>query len=347
MKVTCERTTEFLKNLPYAKVSSDGQQLMCRCPFCGDSRKDPTHTNFSIKLAKEPGDAFLYKCFRAECEKAGLLTTDTLQLLGCTDMDVLNDLAEWNKKISKKFDKNFKARKSRHYEIVNVKNNLALDKLNYVNARLGMNWDFKDLANYRIQLSLYDFLRGNRIRKLAYKPEYCDMLDKYCIGFISIYQDYAILRDCSKQLITKRRYHMYRTSGVVDPNDTKVYAIPTEIDMLDPSPADINVAEGAFSILGAYLHTDYGRDNKNAIFLANCGSEYRNTILNICAQYGLVRVNLHLWADSEIGLKKFQILLKSLQKNLLIEHAYVYYNDAAEDFGQPGNKINPRVVQLK
>lgn len=347
MKLTCERITEFLKDLPYAKISSDGRQLMCRCPFCGDSRKDPTHTNFSIKLAREVGEAFLYKCFRAECGRSGLLTTDTLQLFGCRDMDTLSELATWNQAISKKFDKQFHVKKSRQYQVVNVKSDYSKGKLAYINQRLGTNWDFKDLKDYRIQLNLYDFIRGNRIRKLAYSKTTCDNLDAYCIGFISMYQDYAIFRDCTKNMITGKRYYNYRTSGEIDPNDTKVYCIPTELDLLDPNPADINIAEGAFSILGAYLHTDYGRDNPNSLFLANCGSEYRNTILSVCAQYGLVKINLHLWADSEIPIGKFQKLYKSIKDRLLIEHCYVYYNTKAEDFGQRAKNISVKRVILK
>ena len=342
-----DRIIDFLKSLPYAKISSDGQQLSCRCPYCGDSRKDPTHTNFSIRIGVKDKEPFLYCCFRADCGKSGILTTDTMQLLGCNDMETLSELANWNKTISKKFEKGFTARKKRNYEIVNVKSNRSKNKLAYINRRLGMAWSYKDLADYRIQLSLIDFLRGNNIKKLAYGPSYVDMLDRYCVGFISMYKDYAILRDCTPNLVTKRRYHMYRTSGVVGENDTKIYAIPTEIDILDPSAADINVAEGAFSILGAYLHTEHGRTQRNTLFMANCGSEYFNTIMSACAQYALIRVKLHLWADSEVPIKKFQALYKRLKDRLIIESATVYYNDAAEDFGQPAEKIKVRQVLLK
>lgn len=345
--MTSDKIIEFLKSLPYASVSGDGKQIMVRCPYCGDSRKDKTHTNFSIKLAREEGEPFLYKCFRAECEKSGLLTPDTLQLFGCYDSQILSDLATWNQKITKKFDKRFKVKKKREYEVVNVKSETSKRKLDYINYRLGTNWSFKELKDYRIQLSLYDFIRGNGIKKLAYKKEYVDTLDSTCIGFISMYRDYAILRDCTKSLVTGRRYHMYRTSGEIDPNDTKVYAIPTELDLLDPDPADINVAEGVFSLLGAYLHTSYGRDMRNSIFLANCGSEYKNTILGVCAQYGLVKINLHLWADSEVSLKKFKAIYSQIASMVKVEHATVYYNDASDDFGHSVDEIKVRKIILK
>lgn len=336
----------FLRSLPYAKLSSDRHQLMCRCPFCGDSRKDKTHTNFSIKLAEVSGDAFLYKCFRSECDKSGLLTTDTLQLFGCNDPQILNALATWNSKISKKYDSKFKSRKAREFQIVNVRNDYSRGKLAYVNKRLGMNWDFGDLAQFRIQLSIYDFIRGNRIKKLAYSKQYVDVLDTNCIGFISMYQDYAILRDCTRNITTGRRYHMYRTSGDINKNDTKVYAIPTEISLLEPSAADINVAEGVFSLLGAYLHTPYGRDARNVLFLANCGSEYRNTILSVCAQYGLVKINLHLWADSEVPVKKFVRIYKQISSAIKVEHCVVYYNRAADDFGHPAHEIKTEKIVI-
>lgn len=101
----------------------------------------------------------------------------------------------------------------------------------------------------------------------------------------------------------------------------------------------INVAEGPFSIIGPYLHTDLGRERENSIWLANCGSEYLNTILHVCKQYGFLKVRINIWSDSEIKLKKYEKLYHDLTNRLRITKFTVFYNSAAEDFGQPKNKI--------
>ena len=133
---------------------------------------------------------------------------------------------------------------------------------------------------------------------------------------------------------------MYRSSGIPDPSDTKVYCIPTEIDLIDPEPAIINVAEGTFSILGAYLHTEIGRDRRNCLFLANCGGGYQSTIKHICKQYGFLSVEINIFSDSEVGLKTYEKLYRTLKNDIDIHHLHVYYNDKAEDFGVPIDQIH-------
>ena len=125
--------------------------------------------------------------------------------------------------------------------------------------------------------------------------EYCDKLDYYCIGFMSMYNDYIICRDISRELKSGNRYTMYRTSGVSNKDDMKLYCIPADIDLLDPRPACINIAEGPFSILGAYLHcNDIGNTEKNSLWLANCGAKYKNTLLHVTKQFGLLRVKIFI-----------------------------------------------------
>ena len=126
----------------------------------------------------------------------------------------------------------------------------------------------------------------------------------------------------------------------------KLYCIPGEIDILDPEPADINIAEGAFSILGAYLHTNLGRDHRNNLWLANCGSEYNNTLTHIVKQFGLLDVCLHIWSDSEIKVSKYERLVKDLRGHMNFVSVQVHYNTKAEDFGHPAKMIEIETVEL-
>ena len=339
------QVVQFLKSCPRAMMNGDETNITVQCPFCGDSQKSD-HGHFSIKLEIDPGEGMPYQCFRADCGETGILTTETLQLLGCSDPGTLLELASHNRTISGKLEKGFSEKYNHNYQVVNLSLSDNEAKLDYINHRLGVNFRFEDLQDFKIQLGLYDFLRGNYINTLAFKKEKCDLLDQYSIGFLSMYSDYLICRDITQEQLTGLRYTMYRIRGKSTENDKKLYCIPTKVDLLDPHPADINIAEGTFSILGAYLHTKKGRDHPNNLWLANCGSGYKNTLLHVVKQFGLYDVNLHIWSDSEIGIRKYEKLVQDVQDRMNLRSCHVYYNSKAEDFGVPGNQIKVEHTEL-
>lgn len=336
----------FLKSIPHQE-SGDRKQIMIRCPFCGDSVKHADSKHFSIKVDVEPGEPMLYKCFRADylCGAKGILDTKTLQLLGCMDMHTLLDLAEHNARISKTIDR-FHPKRMRSYVISNVNTEQNREKAEYINRRLGVEFTPADLKAFKIQLSLWDFLRINGIQKLAFSENKCDKIDACTVGFISAYSDYIIFRDITGGEM-KTRYTMYRTSGKADENDRKLYVIPTEIDLMDSRSANLNLAEGPFSILGAYLHSDIGKDRRNNIFAANCGTGYRNTIEHLTKQYGFLKVRIHIWSDSEVPLKTYHKLYQILKDRLDIRTFQVHYNKLAEDFGHAARDIKVETSTIK
>lgn len=342
-----ERVCRFLETVDRYRESTDGTQATLRCPYCGDSDKSG-HGHFSIKLDIKSSEAMPYQCFRAICGRAGILTTETLQSLGCTDMETLMELAVHNSKISRNIEKGFITKESKGYEMVNLPISDNIAKLEYLNRRLGIHLEPKDLRQYKIQLSLYDFLNLNNIQRLAYSKPTCDNLDAYTIGFLSMYNDYMICRDITPEIRTGLRYTIYRTSGKPSPDDMKLYSIPTELDLLDPNPAEINIAEGTFSILGAYLHgDDIGKQARNNIWLANCGTGYHNTIMHVVKQYGLLDGIIHIWSDSEIKLAKYESVLEKIRNRMNVIGMYVHYNTKAEDFGHPANKIEVNTIRLE
>lgn len=337
----------FLKSLPVRTESGDGGNITVRCPYCGDSVKSHDHANFSIKIDVNPGEPMLFRCFRANCGITGILRSDTLQKLGCNDMNTLLELSKYNHSINQNLDKAFISRKTKSYQLANLTTRLNDNKLQYINNRLGTNLDISKLKDIKVQLSLYDFLKLNNIHRLSYKQSYCDLLNIYSVSFVSIYSDYLICRDITNTLETGRRYTMYRTSGIPNVEDMKLYSIPQTINLLSPEPATINIAEGPFSILGAYMNTNLKDTAENKLWLANCGSEYLNTIIHVCKQYGLLDVNINIWSDSEIKLKKYEALLNSMENRININRFSVLYNNAADDFGHPKNLISPSIITLK
>lgn len=332
------RVVDFLKTLPNFSMSADGKEISCACPWCDFDLSNPHSHHMSVKIDVEPGEVMVYHCFRSSCQESGILKTSTLQRFGCTDMETILELAKHNAAISKHIDR-FTPKKKRELLVLNINNSANKKKLSYINTRLGVKLKVPDLKKLKIQLSLYDYLNINHIKKLAYPRRVCDMLDDYAIGFVSMYEDYVIYRDITKDMITGRRYTIYRSTGVPDPEDTKVYCIPTEIDLIDPEPAVLNIAEGPFSILGAYLHTEIGRDRRNCIFLANCGAGYLRTIKDVCRQFGFLDIIINIFSDSEIKISHYQKLYKQLKHEVSIHAMTVYYNTRAEDFGVSADNI--------
>ena len=343
-----ERTKDFLRSLPKYSESGDGTQAMCECWYCGGYKEGGG--SMSIKINPDEGEPIFYKCFRMSCGAQGFIKTKDLEMAGCTDSDTLMELSLYNKTINPKSEKRFVARTKRNYEMVNLDTNINRTKLKYINNRLGVNLNPHDLRDYKIQLSLYDFLKINNISRLAFNENYCDILNSYTIGFVSIYSDYLILRDISKAQKTGKRYIQYRASGKPDPNDTKMYCIPCNIELLNPKPAIINVAEGAFSILGAYFHCggyEHRNDTEqNRLWLANCGSEYKHTIQHVVKQFGLLDVELHIWSDSEVKVSKYEKLIKELNGRMNLVNVYIHYNTIAEDFGHAKNDIKVETCTL-
>ena len=339
-----ESVVEFLESLPGSKPSMDGSQMAVMCPWCDSDGTSKPH--LSVKLEVDSGEPMLYQCFRASCGKRGVLKTDDLRLLGCRDKDVINELAQHNLTVNPHLEKEFAPRESREVALVNLPVGNNAEKLAYIQQRLGLRLEYEHLQELKIQLSLLDMLRLNDIKKLSASKKTVRNLDVYCIGFISMFRDYMVCRDITPDLKTGARYYTYRISGKPDPNDLRIYCIPRTIDLMDPRAAVINVAEGPFSILGAYLNTDLGRDRPNSLWLANCGSQYEKTILTVCRQFGLLKVRINIWSDSEIKIGLYQKLKKGLKGHLDIRNLCIYYNRDAEDFGVPKSRIRVEEVTL-
>lgn len=328
---------EALQRFENFRESSDGLNVSLCCPFCGGSDEDTN--SFSVKINPDPNEPIFYQCYRASCGVHGAIRTKTLEEMGITDMNVILEVSRHNQNVSPNFDSPFKEMEQKRIEITNLPVGNAPAKLAYINSRLGVRFDIQDLKDYKIQLNLLDMLRLNDIRELAVSKTKAKSLDVYCVGFVSMFSDYLICRDITPDMVTGKRYFSYQIAGRKKENATKIYSIPREIDLMDPHSAIINVAEGAFSILGAYLHSGIGMEKPNSIWLANCGSQFENTIMQVCKQFGLLKVHINIWSDSEIPFGSYKKLYRQLKSRLNIRKMTVYYNAASDDFGHRAKDI--------
>ena len=323
------------------RSSGDGQWLRVQCPWCG-------HQDLSIYIDPDDGEGAHYKCWSASCDRHGALTTEILREWGCIDQATLEELARFNKSVNPKLEKTFVVREKRDYRIINLPRGNAMIKLRYIQERLGVPLTLDQLRDFKIQLSILDMLRLNDIREIATSESQLRSININCIGFVSMYDDYLICRNIAAKK-GEMRYYNYRLSGVrgkEGKDDLKIYTLPTSIDLLDPKAANINVAEGVFSLLGAYFHTDIGKDRPNSIFTANCGTQSGSTVMQICKRFGLTKVRLNFFSDSEIGVDTYQKIYQSIRNRLDIRSMDVWYNSASDDFGHPRNEIKLKKVTI-
>lgn len=336
----------FLLEQPMARKSLSGKELTMRCPFCGDSTKSRMSTNFYINIDKNSNTFLCYKCFRASCGVSGIVDQYFLERIGFVKYDSIRDFNIYmNQK--NKLNKNIKRYKNKFRKeinnVIDIEDLLSNKKLKYINNRLGLNLNYNDLYKLKINLNLNRLLQINQIHIPNEKKYYYDLLSNYGISFISSYNDYLIIRDVSKSNKLNKRYTNINIFDNYD-NVTKSYTIPTKINLLSTEPTILNIAEGAFDILGVYYHLDIDRNYENQIFIAASGHSMFNTILHYIKQYGLINIKINIFSDSDVDKSSYNKLYK-LKKYLYNFNITIYYNSIEKDYGV--KKENIKLIKSK
>ena len=339
---TLEQFKEYLlSNMERGKMIPSGKEFCCACPFCGDSKTDRYATSFYINMDPNSDKFLNYHCFRAGCGSRGVVDENFFDLIRFNNRECIKDINSYFYNKGVMVGGVYRSKNSK--KLVNVINSfskLSDKKLEYINNRLGLSLSYEDIYNLKINLSLNELLSINEIEIPDSKVNYYTNLSNYGVSFISAYNDYVIVRDISKSSKLKKRY---TNVNIFDnyKNVTKAYCIPTEIDLLEPTPTVINISEGAFDIISVYHNLKINRKYKNQIFLAACGSGITNIIFAYIQQYGLINSKINIFSDSDVSIEKYKILykLKPYLKSFDID---VYYNNypGEKDFGVPKNKIN-------
>lgn len=335
-----EEIINFLLEQPMARKSVSEKELLMRCPFCGDSTKSRTSTNFYINIDKDSDTFLCYNCFRASCNASGIVDQYFLERLGFSKYECMRDLNSYMMQRSHQSkDKYYKSRiKKELINVINTNTQLSDKKLSYINKRLGLDLTYKDLYDLKINLDLSQLLTVNEIDIPENKKYYYDLLSAYGVSFISAYNDYVVIRDISKDNKLHKRYTNINIFDNYD-NVTKIYSIPRKINLLSTEPTILNIAEGAFDILGVYYHLDIDRDYENQLYIAVSGSDMFSAIMHYIKQYGLIDMKINIFSDSDVSRKKYEKLYK-LKKYLYKFDITIYYNTKSKDFGVRPDEID-------
>lgn len=337
-EASLESLRDALLSLPRAKKSISGSEISFRCPFCGDSKSDPYATSFSVNVDPASEKFGQYQCFRANCQSHGIINSEFMYMIGLDNNEAEKDINRFISGKGIKIDDVYKTRRHNElYNVINTQDAVSEAKRKYINKRLGLNLSYEDLYRFKINLNLMDLLTINEIQIPNKSYNYYRSLSDYGISFISAYNDYAIIRDISKSGKLKKRYTNISIFGS-DKTITKAYCIPTKLDLMSPDPTVINIAEGAFDILGVYNHIKIDKKYNNKLYLAACGSGIVNTLFAYIQQYGLINCKINIFADSDVSVEKFK-RLKKLEPYLIKYDVNVFYNTMSKDFGVPKDKI--------
>jgi len=316
-------------------------QVAVRCPYCGDSVKNPNSAHFYIKLnIRNEDEPILFNCFR--CDMSGIVTPSVLRTLGISDLQLNSSLIAYNSKTVGKINKALGITDNQFDFIVpmpdeNDERNIR--KKRYIEQRLGLEFTFKQLVELKTVFSLGQFLKANDIDKITTKREKAILLNNDYVGFLTTRNEFINFRNIYPN--ENKRYEKYSIFNNLD-NTRKFYTIPNEIDLLTTKKITINIAEGVFDILGIYFHL-YEQERKNMIYTAVCGSGFVS-VLKYFIKMGVIdNVDINIYSDDNRYPKFYAPMVKELKP--WVNEFTLFYNEKDKDYGVPKDGI--KIVRKK
>lgn len=317
-------------------VSSNGIFHTVRCPYCGDS-KNRSHGHFAIRIdIDSPNSPLGYNCFK--CGVSGFVTSTVLDELGIVlPNDKLGMLRMMNGRYAK--TNRFTFSKNEVYEIPVSNDQLAYEKIHYIESRLGISLTPEDCAKLRIVPNILDFITINRINHI-------DGIDYKLLKFLNY--NYVGFLSSNKNLITLRKI----TDGPgeryfkrkLNPNNVDAntfYSIPNAFDIMYTDKVDVYIAEGIFDILSVYANiNNFDRDNK--FYFAVCGFGYCSVIQAIINMGINTGINLHIYADNDKSDLELTNMLKKIPGiEYWIDTITFHRNgfSGEKDYGVPASRI--------
>lgn len=322
-------------------VASGGPQLRTKCFICGDSKKNPNKKRLGIKIdVNNPKEPILYNCFN--CFAKGVFTPAMLHEMEIFDKDLEQGIRQLNHSAlndtGNRVNK-YKNKKEIPVEIPPLYNTETnIQKIKYLYERLGCKIPLEDFKKLKLIFNLGEFLAYNKIEPVN---EHVPALSRDYIGFLSVNNEYVILRDITGK--HKMRYVKYNIFDVYD-NTQAFYAISNKINLLSEDDIIITITEGPFDILGVMYNVLSG-DITNRIMVAACNGNFTNTILHYI-QKGLVGSNIKVecYQDNDTRMN-FRNIRSEIRPYIMKNSNFtVYYNTKSKDFGVPKSMIDRDVI---
>lgn len=297
-------------------------EVYCRCPNCGDSKKDKRKAHLYIKMSPP----FSFYC--QKCGYSGILNQQVLNRLQVFNNDLLLHINETNKEAGVQSDKINFVKKENVFEYHDDEaDNSALASLDYFNKRFGTQFTLNDVnTKFKCVCNPDKFINE---RKITYLNKRFDLTK--AIGFVSSDNKYMICRDSSG----KQELRYCNVSIFTDTNKSKTYNIKTPINLLSDK-ITLVITEGIFDAIGIYLKLF--QNSEDVIVAAACGKSYSQVIEHFI-NLGFLNLDIKIFSDGDVNLQFFRDMKSKLYylKNSNIE---IYYNKLGKDYGVEASFID-------
>lgn len=281
----------------------DGLYLT-KCWNCGDS-DDPRHRH--LYLFPE-GNRCNYYCHK--CGAKGSITKPLLdQLIGPNNIQLSG-------KIVRKIAPN-----NPNVQVVTDIPDKKDFQYQYMKYRLGCDFTPEELNRFRIIVDQERFIQEYNIKNIKPIPD--------TVLFLSADGNTLCWRHMDET--TEPRWYKKK---VYERYQSCPYTIKSAIDILDPSPQTIVMAEGIFDILGVYKHITA---NAN-LYAAALGKRY-SVVFQWLISHGIFGKNIEvqIFSDDDWPVSKIREELRKYR--WMYNRIVVRYNDAAHDFGVHKDQI--------
>jgi hypothetical protein len=319
---------EYLKkNIKLCYLTTDKSETYIRCPYCGDS----TNLNHAhLYINNQPP----FKYFCQKCSVTGIVDNKFLRDIDLYDPEVINYVVQsknnYIKNLNKKYGNNFLEIFNKNFDVLpNQYNKKELEKIKYINNRLGININEESLIEkYKIILNIEDFFNNNKLQMNQFYKKNLSKLENNYVGFLLNDNNMICFRD-----ITGKQNERYINKKIYSENilqSRKFYTIGNEIN-LSREVYNIYLAEGIFDILGIFNHLYDCKQNDNDLFISCNGKSY-NFVLKYLQTLGILNCNINIFSDKDVSKKK---IIELLHGNYLTKFNGVtlYYNNIGKDYG--------------
>lgn len=348
----------LLTHFPNAHTASGGKEVVIRCPFCGDSQKDMRDAHFYIGLQTQYDNERYqappkYHCFL--CNKGGTLTGNLLLEMLDYSVDDESIIYELNVAANKFKNKRTATSKIKKYNYTTIgcceNSKLDIEKLDYINNRLGIKLTIEQALKDKIVFNLLYFLYYNGINKVNVSDAELNAISKYFIGFLSIDNSFIIFRNCSGKKMEleslKKRYKKYQIIGDEDDISLiKYYCLPSIINPMSMDPVNIHVAEGPFDILSICYNLNNNNRN-NQVYISAGGKGYFGAVKAVIDILKLSpNLNIHIYPDNDVEDDKLRLYLKRFTDINIPVYLHRNVYNGENDFGVRMDHITDRCIKF-
>lgn len=324
-----EKVKNFIiANKKPAYFTTNKKELRVRCPYCGDSRKDPTHAHLYIQM-KPP-----FKFYCQKCNTGGVLNSKTMRDFQLYDTEIAVSLSQMSKHLTETRGYSSTSFRKREYKMEAVDSKQSFDCCQYFNSRFNTNFSNQYIVErFKAVTDIDSFVINNSLNLNFVQYDL-----RNSIGFMSADNSHIVFRDISG--FQPRRYFNLSLVPDDDFEINKFYALKTSVDILQPE-INLVLTEGIFDIIGVFNHF-YGENTENTIFAAACGKGYNSVISNFIHK-GFLNMNITIYSDADVNVDFYRNLkLQSpyLKKTPII----IFYNTKEKDFGIPKDRISLRKI---